>query len=84
MIYDADIRCGMNIMRALVDIDEQQLERLDTLARRQKTSRAAVIRQALRDYLDVRSAEDSSDAFGLWGERKVNGLDYQERMRSEW
>ena len=71
-------------MRALVDIEEHQIERLDELARRQKRSRAALIRQALREYLDARAAERAEDAFGLWGERAVDGLEYQERVRSEW
>lgn len=71
-------------MRALVDIDELQIEKLDELARREKRSRAAVIREALREYLDARATEASSDAFGLWGDRTVDGLEYQERVRSEW
>lgn len=71
-------------MRALVDIDDQQIERLDDLARRQKRSRAAVIRQALSEYIDARTVEDAGGAFGLWGERIVDGLEYQERLRGEW
>ncbi|HEY6633870.1 MAG TPA: CopG family transcriptional regulator [Rhizobiaceae bacterium] len=71
-------------MRALVDIEEQQIERLDELARRQKKSRAALIRVAVREYLAARNAEDAGDAFGLWGKRAVDGLEYQERVRSEW
>ena len=71
-------------MRALVDIEEQQIERLDELARRQKKSRAALIRHAVREYLDTRTAESAESAFGLWGDRSVDGLKYQERVRSEW
>ena len=71
-------------MRALVDIDELQIEKLDQLARSQKRSRAAVIREALRDYLDARSAQTEVDAFGLWGDHAVDGLEYQKRVRSEW
>jgi len=71
-------------MRALVDIDEQQLKRLDELARRQQRPRAAVIRQALREYVDARTAEGAGEAFGLWGNRVCDGLEYQERVRAEW
>ncbi len=70
-------------MRALVDIEEQQIERLDELARRQKKSRAALIRHAVREYIEARDAEGAEDAFGLWGKR-IDGLEYQERVRSEW
>ena len=71
-------------MRALVDIEDYQIERLDELARRQKRSRAALIRQALREYLNSRAAESAENAFGLWGGRAGDGLEYQERIRSEW
>jgi predicted transcriptional regulator len=71
-------------MRALVDIDEMQIEKLDRLARRQKRSRAAVIRQALSDYINARAAESGEDAFGLWGDREIDGMEYQERVRNEW
>ena len=71
-------------MRALVDIEEHQIEKLDELARREKRSRAALIRQALREYIDARASENADDAFGLWGDRAVDGLEYQERVRNEW
>lgn len=71
-------------MRALVDIDEHQLKRLDELARRQQRSRAAVIRQALREYVEARTDEHAENAFGLWGNRVCDGLEYQERVRAEW
>lgn len=71
-------------MRALVDIEEHQIERLDEIARREKRSRAAVIREALREYLNARAARSTDDAFGLWGSRAGDGLAYQERVRSEW
>jgi len=71
-------------MRALIDIEKHQIERLDELARRQRKSRAALIRHAVREYLDARTAEDAENAFGLWGNRDVDGLEYQERIRSEW
>jgi predicted transcriptional regulator len=71
-------------MRALVDIEDTQIQRLDELARRQKRSRAAVIRQALREYIDASTAQSADEAFGLWGDRAVDGLEYQERIRSEW
>lgn len=71
-------------MRALVDIDETQLRDLDQLAKKQNRSRAALIREAVADYLGKRGAQSIDDAFGLWGDRKIDGLEYQERIRSEW
>jgi len=71
-------------MRTLIDIEEESIRELDRLAVRQKRSRASLIRQAVSDYLERNTVEDSGEAFGLWGERKTDGLAYQEKLRSEW
>jgi metal-responsive CopG/Arc/MetJ family transcriptional regulator len=71
-------------MRTLVDLGENQVRELDELSKKEKRSRAALIRQAIDDYLEKRRSKREDDAFGLWGKRKVDGLVYQERVRSEW
>ncbi len=71
-------------MRALIDIDEKQVRELDRLAKNQKRSRASVIREAVTDYLERRTADTDKDAFGLWGERRIDGLAYQDKIRGEW
>lgn len=71
-------------MRTLVDIDESHLKELDRLASRERRSRAAMVREAIAEYLDKRTPQALDDAYGLWGERKVDGLRYQEKVRSEW
>lgn len=71
-------------MRTLVDIEEGQLLALDALSKREKTSRAALMRQAIREFLAKTSAADADSAFGLWGEAGEEGLAYQDRLRAEW
>ena len=71
-------------MRTLVDLGDTQVQALDALSRKEKRSRAALIRQAVDDFLDKRSFEQEGDAFGLWGKRKMDGLAYQKKVRSEW
>jgi metal-responsive CopG/Arc/MetJ family transcriptional regulator len=71
-------------MRTLVDLADHQLEALDKLSKQQKRSRAALIRQAIDDYLARRRSKQEGEAFGLWGKRKVDGLTYQKKVRSEW
>jgi len=71
-------------MRALVDVNDAQIKALDHLAKRVHQSRAALIRAAIDDYLDRHHREQVEDGFGLWGKRKVDGLVYQEKARSEW
>lgn len=71
-------------MRALIDMNDAQVAALDALAKRVRRSRAALIRAAIDDYLDRHRREEVEDGFGLWGRRKVDGLDYQEKARGEW
>lgn len=71
-------------MRTLVDLGETQVQALDKLSKKEKRSRAALIRQAVDDYLAKRRSTQENDAFGLWGKRKVDGLAYQKKARSEW
>jgi metal-responsive CopG/Arc/MetJ family transcriptional regulator len=71
-------------MRTLVDLGDTQIQALDELSKKEKRSRAALIRQAIDDYLAKRHSKQQRDAFGLWGKRKVDGLAYQEKVRREW
>jgi predicted transcriptional regulator len=71
-------------MRTLVDVGDTQLQELDELSKEEKRSRAALIREAIDDFLAKRRSKHEGDAFGLWGKRKVDGLVYQERVRNEW
>ena len=67
-------------MRTSVDLGATQVEALDELAKAENKSRAALIRQAIDDYL----AKRREDAFGLWGKHKIDGLAYQKRLRGDW
>jgi predicted transcriptional regulator len=70
-------------MRALIDIPEAELKQLAELGERSRRSRASMVREAIAEYLD-RHAPAAEAAFGLWGERKIDGLAYQRKVRSEW
>lgn len=70
-------------MRTIVDIPDKQLETLTAISRRKGLSRASAIRQAITDYLGANDP-GPDEAFGLWGEKKVDGLEYQRRLRTEW
>ena len=71
-------------MRTLIDITGSQVEALEEIARTEKRSRAAVIRAAIDDYVSRHRQAQNGDAFGLWGQGRVDGVDYQEKARSEW
>ncbi|WP_237143762.1 ribbon-helix-helix domain-containing protein [Phyllobacterium zundukense] len=67
-------------MRALINIDELQIREFDRLAKEEKQSRAALVRQAINDFLKKQSAERAEDAFGLWGKRKIDGPSTRRRF----
>jgi metal-responsive CopG/Arc/MetJ family transcriptional regulator len=71
------------LMRALVDIPEKQIDQLAVICEVKKLSRAEAIRQAIGLYIE-QNKSGTTDAFGLWKDRKIDGLAYQEQVRSEW
>ncbi len=74
-------------MRTLVDIPEEKIVRLDHIARRQKVSRAEIIRRAVDTVLETDRAEEDAHfkaAFGAWRHRNIDGLDFIRRLRAEW
>jgi len=71
-------------MRILVDIGDTQVQVLDARSKQSKKSRAALIRDAIGEYLSRRRPKQPTTAFGLWGEHEIDGLAYQEKIRAEW
>ncbi len=85
VIYIIDIIYIEGIgMRILVDIGDAELKALDNMAKADKVSRASLIRKAVGDFLDRNNRQKEADAFGLWGDRAIDGLAYQDKIRSEW
>jgi hypothetical protein len=73
--------------RILADLTPQQLEDLNHLASALDTSRAALIREAVATFVAARSEElkqPAPDVFGLWKDRGVDGLAYEQELRNEW
>jgi metal-responsive CopG/Arc/MetJ family transcriptional regulator len=72
-------------MRISVDLPEEDVRRLDAIASRDGRSLAAEIREAVRAHLLRKTDTDWIDAaFGLWGDRETDGLEYQRATRAEW
>jgi metal-responsive CopG/Arc/MetJ family transcriptional regulator len=71
-------------MRILADLKADQLAALDEIAHARNLSRAALIRAAIDDYLVRHHASEGQEVFGLWRGRQIDGLDYQDQLRSEW
>lgn len=74
-------------MRTLVDIPEEDIAKLDALAKRQGKSRAAEIREAIKLHL-VHNAENKDwieRGYGYWADRDDigDGVEYQRAMRED-
>ena len=71
-------------MRTLIDIPESQIKELARVCKAEKRSRASIVRDAIKDYLEKRSGKDPIPGFGLWKGYGIDGLEYQRKIRSEW
>jgi predicted transcriptional regulator len=71
-------------MRTLIDLPNSQIQALAVLCERVKQSRAAVIREAVAEYLDRHAVKPVEAGYGLWGAETIDGLAYQEKVRAEW
>jgi metal-responsive CopG/Arc/MetJ family transcriptional regulator len=71
-------------MRTIIDIPQHILDEIDTLAKREKISRAEAVRRAMAEYLEKRARHKPDAAFGIWKSRKIDPLAYEDALRGEW
>jgi len=72
-------------MRILIDVPKETVTKLQTLAKRQHTSRADLVRQAVERYLEAHHEPlDDSPAFGIWKTETQDALVIEDTLRSEW
>jgi metal-responsive CopG/Arc/MetJ family transcriptional regulator len=82
MIYCSDIEVGS--LRTLVDIPDEDLKLITKLTKKRAISRAEFVREAIGTALAPYRRKMEHKAFGLWTDLKEDGIEYQERLRSEW
>jgi predicted transcriptional regulator len=76
--------------RILADLPEEEIERLDRIAREQGKSRAAVLREAVAGYKAEPNPSGSKEwleiGFGAWKARTDIGdsVEWQRRERAAW
>jgi Arc/MetJ-type ribon-helix-helix transcriptional regulator len=71
-------------MRTIVELPGEQIEALDALCRRDRISRAEAVRRAVALLVRTEGGMASGVAFGIWRDRREDGLAYQRRVRCEW
>nr|WP_285847349.1 ribbon-helix-helix protein, CopG family [Cupriavidus pauculus] len=74
----------MIVSRILVDLPDAQVEELAVIVEAEHRPRAAVIRDAIEAYISQHKRAMGSDVFGLWKGKQIDGLAYQQKLRSEW
>lgn len=72
--------------RFLVDVPPDDVRRLDEIAKNEGKSRAAVLREAVTNYIAHSNKDWLEAGFGLWAKYGFteDGMDYQNRLREEW
>jgi hypothetical protein len=72
--------------RFLVDVPADDVRKLDEIAKREGKSRAAVLREAVSNYLAVSRKEGFEQYFGLWARHGVtiDPHEYDRKRRAEW
>ncbi|MES2782364.1 MAG: ribbon-helix-helix protein, CopG family [Pseudomonadota bacterium] len=72
--------------RFLVDVPADDVRKLDEIAKRDGKSRAAVLREAVSNFLQESRKEGFEKYFGLWERHgsTVDGLEYERELRTEW
>ena len=74
----------MSLMRTVIDVPDDVIESLDRVSSVEKRSRAALIREAIAEYVRIKSVPSMEAAFGVWKDSPVDGLQYQNDLRDEW
>ncbi len=72
--------------RFLVDVPADDVRKLDEIAKREGKSRAAVLREAVSNFLEESRKEGFEKYFGLWARHGVaiDPREYDRKRRAEW
>ncbi len=71
-------------MEVTLDIQQDQLDRLDELQQERKASREQLVREALAAYLPPSKKKHLLEYFGVLKGRVEDGMAFQDRIRREW
>ena len=78
------------MVRTLISLPDQELKRLDVLARKNKKSRAQLVREAVDLYLKKHDRKQESwkeivrKTAGLWKHKNTDTDTYLAQLRAEW
>ncbi|MCC2624711.1 MAG: hypothetical protein K0R14_584 [Burkholderiales bacterium] len=72
-------------MRTIITIQDYDVEILDNICNNEKVTRAAAIRQAIKDYIEKKSRNNKA-AFGAFKDifNNEDSVTIQRKLRKEW
>ena len=70
-------------MKTLIDIPNNQIESLAVICDRFNISRSEAIRRSI-DLFIIKNNKKNIDVFGIWKDKNIDGLTYQNNLRDEW
>jgi hypothetical protein len=72
-------------MRTLIDLKTEQRLLLDEFCAERNISIAKAIRIALNNFFkEIKPKSVKIEGKGLWSNRKIDGVKYQQDLREEW
>jgi len=69
---------------AMVDLPDLQIDDLAVVMEVEQRFRAAIIGDTIEAYIAQHKRAHGADVFGLWESKEIDGLKYQQELRSEW
>jgi metal-responsive CopG/Arc/MetJ family transcriptional regulator len=70
--------------RTIIDIPDEQMAAIDQIRKARKVPRAALVREALAEYIAGRMPALGEEAFGIWRDQPVDSLAHERKLRREW
>ena len=70
-------------MKTLVDIPNNQIKSLAMICDEFNISRSEAIRRGI-DLFIKKNNKKNIDVFGIWKDKNIDGLKYQNNLRDEW
>lgn len=71
-------------MRTIIQIGDSEAQELAKLCAEMGWSRAKGFREGVRMLLKHHKQTQDVDVFGIWKNKKIDGLEYQQKLREEW
>ena len=72
------------LMRTIITLSDEHIHSLEVICKKENISRSEAIRQAVHQYIEIQKPKNMDQAFGIWKERDISALLYEEELRSEF